>query len=163
MRMSLDARQSCRRPGPRSFRYRTSDRGGAATQVGEIRRAHGNEVGARAAKFANLIDSLCIGDARNFKQFSPPRNPLDQSVPRRAAALGVGLAEHHVVGAKLARRMASSRVLRPPTPAMRCGLSRDIAASSAAMPVRCAPSAPARSGKLRIAIEQKRHVHGSAP
>ena len=99
-----------------------------------------------AANSRGLLARAGKADAGRLEQFGPPLQALGDRLDRRPLS-----------AAHRARRTArnprpaspaaieSCRVASPPTPAMRSGFSVGSASSSAAMPVRCAPSAPARA------------------
>src|SRR4029078_13744777 len=81
----------------------TAERRRRTARVRQHRIAESNEIRACCAKVSDLLDSLRPGYARNFKQLRPPCNPLDDGCERRPPAVFVRLAEHHIVGSRLAR------------------------------------------------------------
>ena len=85
-------------------------------------------------------------DARRLEQFGPPFAAARRS-PRPTAAGPSRRARRTTRSRRRLRPrlIESCRVASPPTPAMRSGFSDGSASSSAAMPLRCAPSAPPRA------------------
>ena len=78
---------------------RVRDRGRASARVGEDAVAERDEIGAGGGERRDLVERGGKADAGDFEQLRPPGDALDDRVEGAAAAGGVRLAEHDVVGA----------------------------------------------------------------
>ena len=105
-----------------------------------------DEIGAGGHKRGDLVGAAGKSDAGHREQFGPPLDAIDDGLERRTRAPRLR-SRRTSRSPRLVRRrvIASSRLFRPPQPAMRAGLRLSTAARNASIPVRCAPSAPARA------------------
>ena len=130
-----------------------------AARIGPDEIADQHEIRAGGGEFGGLFARDGKADAGRLEQFVPPLQALGDRLRR-----GPLPARRRVRRTARSRRRASPaaiescRVASPPTPAMRSGFSDGSASSIAAMPVRCAPSAPAARHQFDMAVEQQRRT-----